>query len=101
MTATQAPLIAGHPVIKNLFVDCGGSYTRAKGLPTNGVYIARLLNGEKGPERFSWNGSTLTHQDQPRLVAGDDFSFLEEQAKKDLGNRFPPIRVNPNIVTII
>ncbi|KAI0130518.1 FAD dependent oxidoreductase [Xylariales sp. AK1849] len=86
VTATQAPLIASHPVAHNLFVDCGGSYTRAKDLPTNGAYIAQILNGQEGPERFSWNGSRSPQKDQPYLVARDDFESLNKKATEALGN---------------
>ncbi|KAK4119491.1 hypothetical protein N657DRAFT_637284 [Parathielavia appendiculata] len=89
VTETQAPLITRHPGIENLILACGGSYTRAKDLPTDGGYVARLLNEEGGPERFTWKGATSTEQDQPLLVGRTNFECLEEQAQKELGDRFP------------
>jgi len=74
---------------------------RAKDLPTNGVYIARLLNGDDGLERFSWNGSASTHQDQPLLATKVDFKTLDEQARRDFGNRFPPVQVGSSILAVI
>lgn len=92
MTGTQAPLIARHPVIENVILACGGSYTRAKDLPTDGAYVAGLLLGAAGPERFSWNGLASTEADHPHLVGHADFESLEAQAKEDLSNlvAFPP-----------
>ncbi|KAL2014910.1 hypothetical protein VTK56DRAFT_7013 [Thermocarpiscus australiensis] len=87
VTETQAPLITRHPVIENVILACGGSYTRAKDLPTDGGYVALLLNGEHVPERFSWKGLTATEGDQPLLVGRDSFETLEAQAQKDLGDR--------------
>ncbi len=47
-----SPVIARHPINENLFVDCGGSNTRAKDLPTNGAYYLNF-NGKEVSERFS------------------------------------------------
>jgi hypothetical protein len=88
VTATQAPIKAKHPAFENLYLDCGGSYTSAKDLPTGGEYIARLLKGEAVPERFSWQGVKSAQGDQPHLFAQTDFETLEERAKKDLRDGF-------------
>jgi len=94
-------LITKHPVLENLLLDCGGSYTRAKDLPTNGVYIARLLTGEAAPERFSWNGSTSTIQDQPLLVATDDFDTLEIKATEGRNSQDLPDCGKANVIAVI
>jgi len=101
VTATQTPLIAKHPIIRNLILDCGGSYTRAKDLPTDGGYVTRLLKGETIPERLSWNGSTSTKEEHPHLVGRDNFDSMEEQARRDLGDRFPPIGLSSGVHAII
>lgn len=81
MTETQNPLIARHPSYENLFIAGGGSYNRAKDLPTLGENIVRLVRGEYIDPRYNWDAITETiHQDQPGLLAGISFQELEEQA---------------------
>lgn len=101
VTGNQAPLIASHPALSNLLVAGGGSYTRAKDLPTNGAYVANLLNGGEVPSRFSWDDLASTGQDHPHLVPKTDFAFLEAEARKDLGPAFRRAGVKPGVLAIV
>ncbi|KAH6649910.1 hypothetical protein F5144DRAFT_616946 [Chaetomium tenue] len=71
VTATQDPLIAKHPQLPNLTCVAGGSYNRAKDLPTIGSTVVDVLSGEGVPDRYSW---------KPKREG--DFGVMETEAQE-------------------
>ncbi|KAL2144205.1 hypothetical protein VTI28DRAFT_9496 [Corynascus sepedonium] len=51
VTETQDPIIARHPQFENLVCAAGGSFNRAKDLPTIGDTVADVLSGEPVSDR--------------------------------------------------
>ncbi|KAI0388558.1 FAD dependent oxidoreductase [Xylariaceae sp. FL0594] len=84
VTQTQVPLLARHPEYSNLVCAAGGSFNRAKDLPTLGGYIVDLLAEVQIPDQYGWSpGVTLSRSDQPRLVGRGDFTVMEKAAEQE------------------
>ncbi|EAQ92469.1 predicted protein [Chaetomium globosum CBS 148.51] len=82
VTATQDPLIAKHPQFPNLICVAGGSYNRAKDLPTIGSTVVDVLSGRDVPDRYSWEPEReYSHRDHSHLVARGDFGAMETEAQ--------------------
>jgi hypothetical protein len=66
----------------NLIIATGGSFTRAKDLPSIGRTIATIINGVSAPERYRWHPQTPPpYKDQPHLVGRGNFDCLVKQAE--------------------
>jgi hypothetical protein len=87
VTATQDPLIAKHPQFPNLTCVAGGSYNRAKDLPTIGGTVVDVLSGKQVPDRYSWEPKMeYSHRDHSDFVARGDFAVMEAEAREKLGS---------------
>ncbi|KAH6845135.1 FAD dependent oxidoreductase [Chaetomium sp. MPI-CAGE-AT-0009] len=85
VTATQDPLIDKHPQFPNLTCVVGGSYNRAKDLPTIGSTVVDVLSGRHVPDRYSWEPKReYSHRDQSYFVARGDFAAMETEAQEKL-----------------
>jgi hypothetical protein len=84
ITQTQDPLISRHPGYNNLVIAGGGSYTRAKDLPTLGKNVLNAISGDPTPD-YCWNvvGKSALHSDQPLLLPKGNFKDLEAAAMND------------------
>jgi len=83
VTETQDPIIARHPQFQNLVCAAGGSFNRAKDLPTIGSIIANVLGGQPVSDRYSWEPETkYSHRDHSHLVGRGDFAAMEKEAQQ-------------------
>ncbi|KAL2020057.1 hypothetical protein VTK56DRAFT_8960 [Thermocarpiscus australiensis] len=83
VTETQDPIIARHPQFQNLVCAAGGSFNRAKDLPTIGSIVANVLSGQQVSDRYSWEPKTkYSHRDHSHLVGRGDFASLEKEAQQ-------------------
>ncbi|KAK3906019.1 FAD dependent oxidoreductase [Staphylotrichum tortipilum] len=83
VTETQDPIIARHPQFQNLVCAAGGSFNRAKDLPTIGSIVADVLGGQDVSERYSWEPETRhSHRNHSHLVARGDFATMEKEAQQ-------------------
>ncbi|KAF1949669.1 hypothetical protein CC80DRAFT_484052 [Byssothecium circinans] len=84
VTETQDPIIARHPQFRNLVCAAGGSFNRAKDLPTIGSIVADVLSGQRVSDRYSWEPKTkYSHRNQPHLVGRGDFATMEKEAQQE------------------
>jgi hypothetical protein len=66
-----------------LVIAGGGSYNRAKDLPTLGSTVFQACHGDPSPE-YGWGTrERSTHNDQPLLLPRGDFKNLEAAAQND------------------
>ena len=62
----------------------GGSFNRAKDLPTIGGIVANVLSGQPVSDRYSWDpGTRYSHRDHHHLVGRGDFATMEEEAQQE------------------
>ncbi|KAK4040369.1 hypothetical protein C8A01DRAFT_15738 [Parachaetomium inaequale] len=86
VTETQDPIIARHPEFQNLVCAAGGSFNRAKDLPTIGGVVADVLGGRPVSDRYGWEPKTRdSHHDHPHLVGRGDFATMEKEAQAQQG----------------
>ncbi|KAJ5806870.1 hypothetical protein N7474_010462 [Penicillium riverlandense] len=85
ITQTHDPIVARHPQLQNLVCAAGGSFNRAKDLPTIGNIVADVLDGQPVHDRYGWDPEMrYSHHDEPSLLSRGDFAAMDEQAKGDL-----------------
>lgn len=88
LTETHDPIVAKHPDLSNLVLAAGGSFNRAKDLPTIGSIVADVLGGKSVHDRYGWQPKLQdSHHDEPNLLSQGDFTAMEEQAKADMQQR--------------
>lgn len=84
VTETQDPIIAKHPQYQNLTCAAGGSFNRAKDLPTIGNIVAKVLSDQPVSDRYSWKPETkYSHRDHSHLVGRGDFATMEKEAQTE------------------
>lgn len=83
MTETQNLFISDHPVLKNMFIAGGGSFSAAKLAPIIGAEINAVVTGTKRPSNYSSESQDGIAHSHPQLVPRADFRELNAEAEKE------------------